>query len=79
MPRFIDSIRHAGWPSDIISMLERFFQEVQRHYEARSRPIAGFYTLSQAVFELRNKFHAHIKHHKEALILSLDPAELDRI
>ncbi|PAV17898.1 reverse transcriptase ribonuclease H [Pyrrhoderma noxium] len=79
MPRFIDSIRHAGWPSDIISMLERFFQEVQRHYEARSRPIAGFYTLSQAVFELRNKFHAHIKHHKEALILSLDPAELDHI
>ena len=60
-------------------MFARFFDDVQRHYESRSKPIAGLYTISQAVYELRNQFHAHVKHHREALVLSLDPAELDRI
>ncbi|PAV21662.1 reverse transcriptase ribonuclease H [Pyrrhoderma noxium] len=79
MPRFLDSIKHANWPEEISRMFSSFFDEVQRHYESRARPIAGAYTIAQAVFELRNKFHAHLKHHREALVLSLDSSELERI
>ena len=79
MPRFFDSIKHAEWPNDVVCMFTSFFDEVQRHYESCAKPIGGLYTISQAVYELRNQFHAHVRHHKEALILSLDPSELDRI
>ncbi|PAV14793.1 reverse transcriptase ribonuclease H [Pyrrhoderma noxium] len=79
MPRFIDSIKHAKWPSDVICMLVTFFDKVQRHYKARSKPIGGLFTISQAVYELRNQFHAHLRYHKEALVLALVPSDLDRI
>ena len=78
-PRFIDSIKHANWPAEVIKMFENFFDSVQRHYESRAKPLGRFYTIAQAVYELRNKFHAHVKHHREALILTLDPTDLDRI
>ncbi|PAV19700.1 reverse transcriptase ribonuclease H [Pyrrhoderma noxium] len=60
-------------------MIAKFFEEIQRHYESRSKPIGKYYTISQAVFELRNQFHAHVKQYKEALVLSLNSNELDRI
>lgn len=79
MPRFLDSITHAQWPQDIILMFSKFFDEVQRHYESWSKPIGSFFTIAQAVYELRNKFHAHVKHHKEALVLRLNNSDLDWI
>ena len=79
MPRYIDSIKHANWPTEVVNMFEKFFEDVQRHYESRAKAIGRYYTIAQAVFELRNKFHAHVKHHREALVLSLNPSELDRI
>ena len=79
MPRFLDSIKHAEWPGDVVRMFSTFFDDVQRHYESRAKPIGGVFTIAQAIYELRNQFHAHVKHHKEALVLSLDPTTLDRI
>ena len=40
MPHYLDSIKHANWPADILNMFSRFFNEVQRHYKSRTRPIA---------------------------------------
>ncbi|PAV14631.1 hypothetical protein PNOK_0970900 [Pyrrhoderma noxium] len=79
MPRFLDSIKHANWPPEVVSMFSTFFDKVQRHYEAQAKPIGGLLTIAQAVYELRNQFHAHVKHHKEALVFSLDSATLDHI
>ena len=79
MPRYLDSIKNAHWPTAVVNMLQQFFEAIQRHYEARAKPIGRFFTISQAVYELRNKFHAHLKHNKEALILSLDSSDLERI
>ena len=34
MPRFLDSIKHANWPPEVVNMFSTFFDDVQRHYEA---------------------------------------------
>lgn len=70
---------HANWLRDIVQMFTLFFNEVQQYYEAGAKPITGFYTISQAVYKLRNKFHAHLEYHKKALVLSLDTSKLNRI
>ncbi|PAV14697.1 hypothetical protein PNOK_0977500 [Pyrrhoderma noxium] len=79
MPRYLNSIKNAHWPTAVVNMLQQFFEAIQRHYEAHAKPIGRFFTISQAVYELRNKFHAHLKHNKEALILSLDSSDLEHI